>query len=186
MDIKQTIHDALLKELVKKDDKGKYPNLIELVRHGKFTVKCSVDLRNGKGCIDVVLTYPNPIYCRVTEDGGLVMADGPHTPTAFELVTDIDFEVGKKLEQLNRYKREYHDTRVIIPEEYKEDYAQLFSINDITVHVWKGTRRWKCKKCENVTEVKGSSMKPNRCSSNSCTNTDLYFIGLKDAHFKQN
>ena len=112
------------------------------------------------------------------------MADGPHTPSAFELVTDIDFDVGKKLEQLNRYKREYHDTRVIIPEEYKEDYAQLFGINDITVHAWKGTRRWKCKKCENVTEVKESSMKPNRRSSNSCTNTDLYFIGLKDAQFK--
>ncbi len=73
-----------------------------------------------------------------------------------------------------------------LPEEYKEDYAQLFSINDITVHAWKGTRRWKCKKCENVTEVKESSMKPNRCSSNSCTNTDLYFIGLKDVQFKQN
>ena len=183
MDIKQTIHDALLKELVKKDDKGKYPNLIELVRRGKFTVECSVDL-NEKGCVDVVLTYPNPISCRVTEGGGLIIAPGPHKPTAFELMTDIDFDVGKKLEQLNRYKRGYDDTRVIIPEEYKEDYAQLFSINNIMVHVWKGTRRWKCKKCEGVTEVKDSSMKPNRCSSKSCTSTDLYFIGLKDAQFK--
>ena len=184
MGIKQTIHDALLKELVKENEQGNYPNLMASVGRGKFTIRCSVDLRNEKGCIDVVLTYPNPIYSRVTEDGGLVMADGPHTPTAFELVTDIDFDVGKKLEQVNRYKREYHDTRVIIPEEYKEDYAQLFGMNDIAVHVWKGTRRWKCKKCENVTEVKESSMKPNRCSSKSCTNTDLYFIGLKDVQFK--
>jgi len=180
LDIKQTIHDALLKELVKKDDKGKYPNLMKLVRHGKFTVKCSVDLRNEKGCIDVVLTYPKPIYCKVTEDGGLVIAEAPPKPTAFELVTDIDFDVGKKLEQLNRYKREYYDTRVIIPEEYKEDYAQLFSINDITVHVWKGTRRWKCKKCGNVTEVKESSMEPNKCGSKSCNSNQLYFIGLRD------
>ena len=60
MDIKQTIHDALLKELVKKDDKGKYPNLIELVRHGEFTVKCSVDLRNEKGCIGCSLNLSQP------------------------------------------------------------------------------------------------------------------------------
>ena len=184
MDVKQKIHDALLRELVKKDDKGKYPNLIELVERGEFTVKCSVDLRNEKGCIDVVLAYINPIYCRVTGDGGLVMADGPHRPTAFELVTDIDFDVGKKLEQLNRYKREYDDTRAIIPEEYKEDYAQIFGINDIRVHAWKGTRRWKCEKCQNVTEVKESSMKPGKCSSDSCTNTVLYFIGFKDVQFK--
>jgi hypothetical protein len=182
LDIKQTIHDALLKELVKQDDKGKYPNLIELVRHEEFTVKCSVDLRNEKGCIDVVLTYPKPIY-RVKKDTILITWATPPKLTAFELVTDIDFDAGKKLEQLNRYKREYDDTRVIIPEEYKEDYAQLFGTNDITVHTWKGTRRWKCKKCENVTEVKESSMKPNRCSSKSCTNTDLYFIGLEDVQF---
>ncbi len=184
MDIKQTIHDALLKELVKKDDKGKYPNLIELVRRREFTVELSVDLGKEKGCVDVVVTYPNPIHIKNTEDGGLLIASGPHTPTAFELVTDIDFDVGKKLEQLNRYKRTYRDTKAIIPEEYKEDYAQLFGTNGITVHTWKGTRRWKCKKCQNVTEVKKSSMKPNRCSSNSCANTDLYFIGLKDVQFK--
>jgi hypothetical protein len=183
LDIKQTIHDALLKELVKQDDKGKYPNLIELVRRGKFTVKCSVDLRNENGCIDVVLTYPKPIYW-VKENTVLITRQTPPKPTAFELVTDIDFDVGKKLEQLNRYKREYEDTRVIIPEEYKEDYAQLFSINDIVVHVWKGTRRWKCKKCGHVTEVKESSMQPNRCSFESDKKTDLYFIGLKDAQFK--
>jgi hypothetical protein len=119
----------------------------------------------------------------VTEDGSLLIDTGPHKPTAFELVTDIDFDVGKKLEQLNRYKRGYDDTRVIIPEEYKEDFAQLFSMNDIAVHTWKGTRKWKCKKCENVTEVKESSMKPNKCSSKSCKSTNLYFIGLKDVQF---
>jgi len=183
LDVKQTIHDALLKELVKKDDKGKYPNLIELVRRGKFTVKCSVDLRSEKGCIDVVLTYPKPIYW-VEENEVPITREAPPKSTAFELVTDIDFDVGKRLEQLNRYRREYDDTRVIIPEEYKEDYAQLFSINDITVHTWKGTRRWKCKKCQKVTEVGESSIKPTECSSNSCKNTDLYFVGLKDAQFK--
>jgi ABC-type ATPase with predicted acetyltransferase domain len=123
------------------------------------------------------------MYVGTTKDGGLLMADGPHKPTAFELVTDADFDFGKKLEQVKKYKQEYKDARVIIPEEYKEDYAQLFGIDNITVHTWKGTRLWKCKKCGNITEVKDSSMQPERCSSNSCTNT-LYLIGLKDVQFK--
>lgn len=181
--IHEKIHDVLLRELVKKDDKGEYQNLMRLVGHGKFTVKLNVDLRNGKGNVDVVLTYPTVVG---PAEGGGIFAAYSHAPIAFELVTGVDFDFGKKQEQLNRYKREYRDTRVIIPEEYKENYAELFSINNITVHTWKGTRRWKCenKKCENITEAKESSMKPTECSSKSCTSKEFHFIDLKDVQFK--
>ncbi len=123
MDIPQKVHDALLKELLKKDDKGRFPNLIALVKDEKFTVDYSVFVRKERGCIDVVLTCPNPMYFGTTKDGGLVAASGSHKPTAFELVTDIDFDFGKKLEQVKKYKQEYKDVRVII-QEYKEDYAE--------------------------------------------------------------
>jgi len=195
MDIPQKIHDALLKELVKKDDEGKYPNLMELVRRGGFTVKCSVDLTSEKGCVDVFLTYtsvpsvPPTLSVSETKNGkGLVVGfdwgdSGPH-PVAFELITDVDFDVGKKLEQVNRYKKEFADVRVIIPEEYEEEYAQLFTMNDVRVHTWKGIRRWKCKKCEKIREVEHSSMQPYQCGIDSCSFKELNFVGLKNVSFK--
>lgn len=183
MDIQQKIHDALLKELVKKDDKGKYPNLMTLVRRGGFTVKCSVDLKNGKGCVDVVLRYPVVLSTHEYR-GVFVMGDNSPNPVAFELITDVDFDAGKKLEQVNRYKQEFADVRVIIPEEYEEEYSQLFAMNDVRVHSWKGIRRWKCKKCEEIKEVEHSSMQPYQCGIGSCPCTQLYFVGLKNVSFK--
>jgi hypothetical protein len=188
MAIPQKIHDSLLKELVKVDEKGKYLNLMELVKVGKFTTKCSVDLKNGQGCVDVVLTYPHSqnLYLNETKNGGLiagVFAEG-RSPIAFELITDVDFDVGKKLEQVNRYKEEYADVRVIIPEEYEKEYAQLFTINGVRVHTWKGIRRWKCKKCENIREVQDSSMQPYQCGIDSCSCNQSNFVGLKDVSFK--
>ena len=188
MDIPQKIHDALLKELVKIDGKGKYPILMNLVRHGGFTVKCSVDLKNGKGCVDVVLRFPTSSKLSVSEPngGGLavgVFGDGLN-PIAFELITDVDFDVGKKLEQVNRYKKEFSDVRVIIPEEYEKEYAQLFTMNDVGVHTWKGIRRWKCKKCEKIREVEHSSMQPYQCGIDSCSFKELNFVGLKNVSFK--
>lgn len=147
MDIKQQIHDALLTELLKKDGNGRYINLIKLVRHARLTVKCSVDLKNGKGCVDVVVSYP-----RTIEERGIVAKE--NHPVTFELITDVGFDAGKKLEQLNRYKQEYEDTRAIIPEEYYQQYGQLFCINCIVVHTWKGIRRWKCRNVERYLKSK--------------------------------
>ena len=186
MDVKQAIHGALLKDLLKADDKGKRVNLIPLIRHARLTVKCSVDLQKEKGCIDVVVSYPSGIYS-IGESRILVTREPKVKYVALELATDIAFwsdGPGKILEKLNRYKREYEDTRVIIPEEYKEEYAELFYMNDIGIHVWKGTRRWKCKKCGKISYDEHSSMKPYSCSSNSCNSQQLYFVDLKDVEFR--
>jgi len=175
--LRQKIHDVLLIELVKKDNNGKFPNLLKLIRVGNFSVKCSVDL-NGKGCVDVVLIYPKRIVSREFGDGGLYIGQEGKSDVAFELITDVDFDAGKKLEQVNRYKRAFSDVRVIIPEEYSSIYAPLFSMNGIKVHTWTGTRRWKGKYCEHITEVKDSSEKPSKCSE--CEKKELYFVGFKD------
>lgn len=177
LELKQKIHDSLLIELLKKDSNGKFPNLLKLVRDVNFSVKCSVDLK-GKGCVDVVLTYPKHIVSRTIGDDGLFIGQEGTSDIAFELITDIDFDAGKKLEQVNRYKQGYHDVRVLIPEEYNSIYAQLFAMNDIKVHTWTGTRRWKGKYCEHITEVKDSSEQPVKC--NECDKRELYFVGFKD------
>jgi hypothetical protein len=184
IEIKSKIHDQLLKELLKQDDNGKFSNLIKLVLREDFSVKCSVDLRNGKGCVDVVLTYPRPIhYIKPDEILVLPREDAPK-PTAFELITDVNFDVGKKLEQLNRYKVEYDDTRAIIPEEYKREYLPLFHVNGILVHTWKGTRRWRCKNCKAISELEGSTTPPSSCGSDSCKSNQFEFVGLKNVEFR--
>jgi hypothetical protein len=177
LELKQKIHDALLVELIKKDTNGKFPNLSKLVTDKNFSVKLSVDV-NGKGCVDVVLTYPKSIVSRELPNMGLYIGSEGTEDIAFELITDIDFDAGKKLEQVNRYKKGFHDVRVIIPEEYNSVYGQLFSMNEIKVHTWTGTRRWKGKYCEHITEVKDSSEQPIKCGE--CQKNELFFIGFRD------
>ncbi len=177
LELKQKIHDALLVELIRKDINGKFPNLLKLVADGNFSVKCSVDL-NGKGCVDVVLKYPKHFVSREIGNFGLYIGHEGTNDIAFELITDLDFDAGKKLEQVNRYKKGFSDVRVIIPEEYSSVYAQLFAMNGIQVHTWTGTRRWKGKYCEHITEVKDSSEQPVECSK--CKKKELYFVGFKD------
>ena len=177
MELKQKIHDALLLELIRLDDKGKYPNLIELVKRAVFTVKCSVDV-GEKGCVDLVLTYPKRMSFGETRDGGFFIGESGAKDTAFELITDVDFDAGQKLEQVNRYKKGFADVRVIIPEEYSSKYAQLFAMNSIKVHNWTGTRRWKGKYCGHITEIKDSSEQPIECTI--CKKRELYFVGFKD------
>jgi len=176
LQLKQKIHDALLIELIKKDVNGKFPNLLKLVSDGNFSVKCSVDV-NGKGCVDLVLKYPKHIGYRSIGNIGIFASEGTND-IAFELITDIDFDAGKKLEQVNRYKRGYQDVRVIIPDDYSNIYAQLCAMNEIKVHTWTGTRKWKGKYCEHITEVKDSSEQPIKCSQ--CETNKLFFIGFKD------
>jgi len=186
LDIKQAIHGALLKELLKTDENGKRINLIPLIHHAKLTVKCSVDLKYEKGCVDVIVSYPRGIYS-IGESRILVTKEPKVKYVALELVTDISLwsnGPGKILEKVNRYKREYGDTRVIIPEEYRKQYAELFYTNDIRVHIWKGTRCWKCKKCGKITYDEHSSMKPYSCESGSCNSQQLYFVDLRDVEFK--
>lgn len=186
MDIKQAIHGALLSELLKADDNGKRVNLIPLIHHANLSVKCSVDLKNEKGCVDVVVSYPGGIYS-IGESRILVTREPKVKYVALELVTDIAFwsnGPGKILEKVNRYKREYEDTLVIIPEEYKGEYAELFYTNDIGIHTWKGTRCWKCKNkdCGKINYDEHTSMKPDSCSF--CKRTQLYFTGLENVEFK--
>lgn len=175
MELKQKIHDALLLELVKKDNNGNFPNILKFVSDKNFSIKFSVDLKD-KGCVDVVLTYPKHADSSVIGDF-LVVGMAGTNDIALELITDIDFDAGKKLEQVNRYKQGYRDVRVIIPEEYNS-YSPLFLMNDVKVHTWTGTRRWKGKYCGHITEVKDSSEQPIKCSQ--CNKNELFFIGYKD------
>jgi len=132
------------------------------------------------------VSYPRGIYS-IGESRILVTRESKVKYVAFELATDIAFwsnGSGKILEKVNRYKREYEDTRVIISKEYKEEYAELFYTNDVGTHIWKGTRCWKCKKCGETCYDEHSSIKPYSCSSSSRNSRELSFVGLKDVEFK--
>jgi len=183
LEIKETIHGALLRELLKKDDEDNWIHLARLVGHANLTVECGVDLKNGKGCVDVVVSYVRGIYS-TGENRILITKEDRIKRIAFELITDVGFHPEKKLEQVKRYKKEYKDTRVIIPEEYEDRYGSLFSMHDIAVHTWRGTRCWRCKnkQCGKIGYDEHTSMQPYSCSY--CHGKELYFAGLENVEFK--
>ena len=176
-DIEQKIHSALLMELLKRDSCDKYENLARLVGTTRLDVRTHVDLKNEKGNVDVVVSYRRTIY---PIEQGRISYENHYV--AFELATDVNFDLDKKSEQVNRYHREYEDTRIILPVKYKEIYESLFHANHICVHTWKGTRLWKCKDCGNINRDDHSSRQPSSCDS--CEGRNLYFTHFENVVFE--
>lgn len=176
-DIEQKIHSALLMELLKRDSRDKYENLARLVGTTRLDAGTHVDLKNEKGNVDVVVSYRRTIY-PIEQDR--IQYENHYV--AFELATDVNFDLDKKSEQVNRYHREYEDTRIILPAEYKGMYESLFHANHIGIHIWIGTRLWKCKKCEKINRDDHSSRQPSSCYS--CGNGHLYFTGFENVIFE--
>jgi rubrerythrin len=176
-DIEQKIHSALLMELLKRDSRDKYENLARLVRTTRLDVRTHVDLIKEKGNVDVVVSYRRTTY---PIEQNRIQYENHYV--AFELATDVNFDLDKKSEQVNRYHREYEDTRIILPAKYKEIYESLFYANYICVHTWKGTRLWKCKDCRNINRDDHSSRQPSSCDS--CEGRDLYFTRFENVIFE--
>jgi rubrerythrin len=176
-DIEQKIHSALLMELLKRDSRDKCENLARLVGTTRLNFGTHVDLKNEKGNVDVVVSCRRTVY---PIEQGRIQYENHYV--AFELATDVDFDLDKKSEQVNRYHREYKDTRIILPVKYKEIYESLFHANDICVHTWKGTRLWKCKDCGNTTRDDHSPRQPSSCDS--CKGRNLYFTRFENVIFE--
>jgi hypothetical protein len=177
MDIEQKIHGALLMELLRRDPRGKYVNLAKLVGTTRLDVGTHVDLKNGKGNVDVVVSYRRTIY---PIEQGKISYENHYV--AFELATDVNFDLDKKSEQVNRYHREYEDTWIILSAKYKGMYESLFHANHIGIHIWIGTRLWKCKDCGNINREDHSSRQPSSCDS--CKGRNLYFTRFENVIFE--
>jgi hypothetical protein len=100
---------------------------------------------------------------------------------AIELENDLQWDFGESLRQLRKYKLNFKDTRIIIPNDY-ERFAPLYKKAGFRVYLWKAKRRWQCLKCGTETTKEGPVIP--KCSNAKCGNhsqNEFRLVGLKDA-----
>lgn len=84
---------------------------------------------------------------------------------------------------MKKYRAKFSDIRLIIPEDYVR-FAPLYKKEGFRVWLWSARRRWRCEKCETVTETKGRIAPPQKCKNTKCTNKnrqDFTLTGLTNA-----
>lgn len=127
----------------------------------------------------LVTTSKTKTYIKNTSDGGLIVAD-TERPIAIELETDINWDFGKSLRQIKKYRKKF-TTIVIIPKKY-ERFAPLYINAGFRVYLWEATRVWKCMRCGKITPTR-KTLKP-KCSDKGCNSTEQRLSRIKDATFE--
>jgi len=105
---------------------------------------------------------------------------------AIEVENDVQWDFGKSLEQVKKYKEQlFEDTRVIIPKEYMR-FAPLYKHEGFRVYLWKAKRKWKCLRCGTITP--NESRVPPKCRNKECDNksrNEFDLVGLKDTEIEE-
>lgn len=173
-----TIHDELVRELIKLADWGKPTGyIINIV--GSANIKyvleelfyCSEE-RKTPVSVGFQLVEMTPDIVVTVIDSG--------KRTAIEVENDINWDFADSLRQVRKYRRNYKDfddVVVIIPKRY-ERFARLYKKEGFQVYLWKATRIWECMRCGNEMEDE-RTVKP-KCSSKDCSSTEQTLKGLKE------
>ena len=170
-----TIHDELVRELIKLREWGKTTGyIIKIV--GSARIKYTLEeLFYWRGHYQQVMNT----YVKMTPDVVVTNLSSGKT-IAIELESDVKWDFAHSLRQIKKYRRnskEFQDVVVIIPKRY-ERFAMLYEKEGFRVYLWKAARVWECR-CGNRVEDE-RTVKP-RCSS--CNSTELEFVGVKDVSF---
>jgi len=180
-----TIDDELLVELFKPERDGKVGKgaLIAKIVGTRRIIYTLEETASG-----FQTHYEKPIYIfsqskselyKITPDIIVTIPRKENRRIAIELENDIHWDFGESLRQVKRYKEEFPDTRVIIPYEY-ERFAPLYKNESVRVYLWQAKRKWKCLRCETVTENESRvPPKCKKCKNKSRDEFDL--VGLEDA-----
>lgn len=181
------IHDLLIYELIKPDKSGKpMGEIIKIVGTARieYGLEQSIvyhDFRKIVGVDSIQSDEMSPdIVVTRTESTPEETKVGQHK-VVIEVETDVDFDFGASLRQVNRYRIQFADVRVIIPSEY-EKFAPLYKNEGFGVYLWKAIRKWQCSRCGNETEKVGRI--PPKCKK--CRKrTEHTLVGLEDTHFTE-
>ena len=104
---------------------------------------------------------------------------------AVELENDVHWDFGQSLRQVKKYKEEYDDTRVIIPEIF-EKFAPLYVHEGFRVWLWKAKRKWQCLRCGTISKKEGPF--PPKCKGKNCNAknlNDFRLVGLEDVEIEE-
>ncbi|MCJ7632052.1 hypothetical protein MUP77_06615 [Candidatus Bathyarchaeota archaeon] len=172
-----TIHDELIYELLKLDEKGKPTgDIIKIIETANMSLRIE-ELYYYRGHHQRIMNN----YVEMRPD---IVAHNisSNKTTAIELETDMDWDFAQSLQQIKKYKANDAFQRVvtIIPEKY-EKYARLYKSQGFETWIWKATRVWECRYCANETSDP-RTIQP-KCSS--CKESNLMLKKLKDVSFEE-
>ena len=170
--------------------------LIELLKPDTYGARAQV----GKGALIINVVGTSNIQCKLEESEYYqtkadaakrtwsimtpdIIVTIPSEPRkiAIELENDIHWDFQQSLRQVKKYKNNFGDVRVIIPQKYIR-FAPLYKNEGFRVYLWKAKRQWECLRCGTVTEKEGP-IQP-KCKNVKCKNksrTEFTLIGLKGA-----
>ena len=180
-----TIDDELLLELFKPYKQGKVGEkalIVRIVGTRKIDYALEESILSWEYYERRVESESGREQVKITPDIVVkVLEEKYPRPIAIELENDLNWDFGASLRQIKKYKNEFDDTRVIIPEEYKR-FAPLYKNEDFRVYLWTATRVWQCMICENLTEKEGPI--PPKCKE--CNKrTEHRLVGLEDTDIEE-
>jgi len=170
-----TIHDELVRELIKLADWGKPTGYIINIVGSANIQYVLEELFYWRGHEQV--KYDT--YVEMAPDIVVTNKESGKR-TAIEVKGDINWNFADSLRQIKKYKRnsrQFHDVVIIIPKRY-ERFARLYKKEGFRVYLWKATRIWECMRCGNEMEDE-RTVKP-RCSIKECKTTEQMLKGLKE------
>ena len=147
-----TIDDELILELIKPDRYGKVGDKALIVKI-VGTRKIKYELEEPTHYLETYQSgaFVNKEPATMTPDITVTIPTEQKRQIAIELENDIQWDFGKSLRQVKKYKSKFEDARVIIPEEYKR-FAPLYKNEGLRVYLWKAKRKWQCLRCGIITE----------------------------------
>lgn len=194
--IEMTIHDELIRELIKPETDGKVGKgalVVKIVGTRKIKYKLEEQTHYWKffsfGAPPSAMGEKELV--KITPDITVTIPlQKKEKRIAIELENDIQWDFGESLRQVKKYRGKFLDTRVIIPYEYKR-FAPLYKNEGVRVWLWQAKRKWKCLRCEtiNVNEsrvplkCKGKDKEGRKCTNKSRDEFDL--VGLENADFNE-
>ena len=180
-----TIDDELILELINPDIHGKVGEkalIAKIVGTRKIDYALEESILSWEYYDRRALSESGREQVKITPDIIVkVLEEKYPRPIAIELENDLHWDFGESLRQIKKYKNEFDDTRVIIPEEY-ERFAPLYKNEGIRVYLWKATRVWQCMICGDITHKEGPI--PPKCEE--CNkHTQHRLVGLEDTDIEE-
>jgi len=172
-----TIHDELILALTQPNEKGDVPIYKMAGVNGvPFRIEESTFLSQGE---QPDFTAPLPPQ-GITPDIVIRARTFPvERWVAIEVETDMDFDFGRSLQQVKKYKGKY-GVIVVIPKEY-ERFVPLYKNEGFEVYLWRAIRIWECMQCGHPSYVE-KPIRP-KCSAKGCDSKEQRLKGIKNAEF---
>lgn len=181
-----TIDDELIYEFIKPDRYGKVGKdalIVKVVGTRKIDYKLEEPIHYLETYQSGAFVDKEPVT--MAPDIIVTIPQEHKRQIAIELENDIQWDFGKSLRKVKKYKGKFEDTRVIIPKEY-ERFAPLYKNEDFRVYLWEAKRKWQCLRCGTISPKEGPIQ--SICKNEECGNkrrNEFRLVGVEDTKIEE-